>query len=104
MSTKNIILIKNKYFFIFFIFGVIIENYLRINKEAEFNTNKVHKMIVKLGRIFSGHLLVISFIPQLILLRFKAVHLFCIKTTNISKIAITISVNFKVSIIFFIYY
>gem|GEM_PF-984924 len=77
--------------------------YLRINKQAEFKINKVPKIIVKLCNTFSGHLLVISFIPQLIVLKFRAVHLFCIKTTKIRRIAIRSSIKVKKFIMLFIF-
>jgi hypothetical protein len=63
--------------------------------------NIVQSIIVVLCSTFSAHLFVISQAHELILVRFKLTFLFCINITNISNIAITISISFNISNIFY---
>jgi len=79
-STKNRILIKNKYFFNLIILLYIIrcDNY-NVGKRysaREFIINNVQIIIVVLFKTFSAHLLVFFHIPPLILAKFRLTFLF----------------------------
>jgi len=103
-STKNRILIKNKYFFSLIILLYIIQaDYGKRYNANEFNINITHNAIVVLCKTFSGHLLVFSPIHPLILAKFKLTFLFCINTKNISNTAIIISANFNISSMFLLF-
>jgi len=96
-KNKNRILIKNKYFFSFTNFWVIIKitNYLIRYKASEIIVNNIANTIVAFSNIFSGHLFVTSHIHQLISLRFKVTFLFCINITKIINTATITKPNFK---------
>lgn len=73
------------------------KNYLIRNNTKELSINKTQRIIVALWSIFSGPLLVISHIQELISLKFRDTFLFCINTINTSNTEIITSLNFKIS-------
>ncbi|MBP8016493.1 hypothetical protein KAZ01_00650 [Candidatus Gracilibacteria bacterium] len=76
-------------------------NYAKKKKTKEFNTNKIQKIIVVLGSIFSGHLLS-NFCHSFQKLVIERLLLFgCININNINKILTTTGVIFIISSIFY---